>query len=377
MMMRRIRRISLRDFRSYASFDLGLDGRSVAISGLNGSGKTNLLEALSMIGPGRGMRRATMADLARQGGGGGWGIGLSLSADDEIEPVTLSAEANPPLPLRRQTRIDGEPVPSAAAFQDYVRFLWATPAQDRLFLDSPGDRRRFLDRMTLTQNPAHAQNWTAYETAMRQRQAAMAEGRADPRLLSVLEQQMATHGVAVAASRRDTVRHLSSGYEALRSGAFPAASLALSGVLEEALEEGAGAEIESRYLGQLSGLRRRDAEVGRATLGPHRTDLLVTHVAKDQPARLCSTGEQKALLIGLILAHAAAMQAQDQAPLVLLLDEIAAHLDEERRAALAEILTTLGCQTFMTGTDAALFEAWQGEAMRVQIQEGRAVPLDG
>lgn len=374
--MRRIRRISLRDVRSYTALDLPIDGRCVALTGDNGAGKTNLLEALSLVGPGRGMRRAVMNDVARQHGSGGWGIGLALASAADPDPVTLSARADPPAPLRRACRVDGGAVPSATAFLDYVRFSWLTPAQDRLFTDGASERRRFLDRMTMAQDKVHAATSAAYEKAMRQRQATLMAGRADPRLLSVLERQMAEAGVAVAAARRQTVAGLGAGYHLLRSGAFPSARLALDGVLESALEEGDAGTVEDRYAADLAAARGRDTEAGRALLGPHRSDLHVTHVEKDQAARLCSTGEQKALLIGLVLAHAASLQAHQEAPLVLLLDEVAAHLDAARRGALADIIMALGCQAFMTGTDGELFAPWGDRAAHFHVGEGGVTARD-
>ena len=368
--MRRIRRISLRDFRSYDSLDLPLDGRSVALTGANGSGKTNLLESLSLIGPGRGLRRATFAEVGRQGGGGGWGIGLDLQQRDEAAPVSMSVHAALPEPVRRTCRVDGETVASATHFLDYVRFAWLTPAQDRLFMDGPGERRRFLDRLTLSTEKDHGHQSTAYEKAMRQRQAALKAGGSDPQLLTVLERQMATAGVAITTARRRTAGALRSGYASLRVEAFPAASLALEGWLDERLDQYTESELEGAFADALAASRRSDMEAGRALIGPHRSDMLVRHVGKDQPAKRCSTGEQKALLIGLVLAHAAGLAERREVPLVLLLDEVAAHLDRVRRAALADILDRLGCQAIMTGTDPELFEAWADRAQHFEVGGG-------
>ncbi|MEM9421121.1 MAG: DNA replication/repair protein RecF [Pseudomonadota bacterium] len=370
--MRRIRRVTLRNVRSYEALDLPLDGRSVALTGPNGAGKTNLLEALSLLGPGRGLRRTKMADIARQAGPGGWGIGLALEGVDDDEPVHLSAQAPPPpAPLKRNIRIDGTAVTSATACLDYIRFSWLTPAQDRLFVDGASERRRFLDRMTMAQDKVHALTSSSYEKAMRQRQASLSTGRSDPRLLSVLERQMAESGVAVAAARRETVASLALGYAGLRTGPFPSAVLALEGQLEKALEHEPAAAVEDAFAEALARGRHRDREVGRTLEGPHRSDLLVTHGEKEQPAHLCSTGEQKALLIGLVLAHATSLQSVEEAPLVLLLDEVAAHLDPDRRSALADILSALGCQSFMTGTDSLLFAPWAERAAHFHVVDGK------
>ncbi|WOI53920.1 DNA replication/repair protein RecF [Parvularcula sp. LCG005] len=365
--MRRIRRITLQDFRSYRQLDLVLDGRSVALSGANGSGKTNLLEALSMVSPGRGLRRAALGDMQRQGTQGGWGVGVQLMGEADFEPTPLSVMATPPAPFRKVARVDGSSAPSAGVFLDYLNFSWLTPAQDRLFVEGASERRRFLDRMTLSRDKAHAQSSTQYEKAMRQRTAALLSGRSDPQVLTILERQMAENGVAIAASRRVMAGELVRGYAALRSGAFPSASLSLSGRLEEALGTQDAATVEDDFAEALARSRRRDAEAGRALIGPHRSDFEVIHLEKAQPARLCSTGEQKALLIGLVLAHAAALDEAADAPLFLLLDEVAAHLDSDRRAALADILTELGCQAFMTGTDSELFAPWGARAQHFNV----------
>lgn len=372
--MRRIRRITLRDFRSYSSLDLSLDGRSVALFGPNGAGKTNLIEALSLMSPGRGLRRATLAEMRRQGSDGTFGIGLGVGAVGE-EPTTLSLSvpvANPP---KKALRIDGHPVPSAAAILEYFAVGWLTPAQDRLFMDGASERRRFVDRMTLAQDPVHAVTSGTYEKALKQRQLLLSEGRGDDRLLSVLERQMAEAGVAIAAARLALVASLRTSYRALRQGAFPAAAVEMVGELERALTTDKAAAVEDRFAADLARHRPRDREAGRPVTGPHRSDLQVIHAEKDQAAKLCSTGEQKALLIGLVLAHAAGHRAAAEAPLILLLDEVAAHLDGARRAALADILETLGCHVFMTGTDRELFDAWGERVERFVVEDNQVRPF--
>lgn len=359
----------MRDFRSYEALDLRFTADAVVLVGPNGAGKTNLLEALSMMGPGRGMRRAVAADLARQSGSGGWGAGIDVGEDDDITALSLRLE--PPAPFRKHVHLDGQPVASTTTFANYIRFLWLTPAQDRLFTDSPGDRRRFLDRMTLAREAGHAAESLAYEKAMRQRQAVLAQNW-DTELLSVLETQMAQHGLRVMHARQRTVAALAMGYGQIRTGAFPGAELALSGAMETRLAGGeAPSTLEDELKGDWQRGRRRDAEAGRALNGPHRADLDVTHAEKAQAARLCSTGEQKALLVGLVLAHAAALTERAEAPLVLLLDEISAHLDEARRGALAEILDQLDVQVFMTGTDIEPFAPWAHRAAAFSVENGR------
>lgn len=373
--MRRVRRISLRNFRSYEALDLDLDGRSLALTGPNGSGKTNLLEALSFMGPGRGLRRATLEEAGRQGAAPGWGVGLTLIDETDAEDrITLALQVKPPAPLKKTMRIEGEAISTASRLLDYLHFSWLTPAQDRLFVEGASERRRFLDRMTLAQDKAHGTMSSAYEKAMRQRQAVFQSGRIDASLLNVLEAQMAEAGVAIAAARRQMVAVLAAGYENIRSGAFPQASLALEGTLETALETKPTADVEEEFAERLSRNRHRDAEAGRALIGPHRSDLFVTHTEKDQAAKYCSTGEQKALLIGLVLAHAASLRSRQQAPLILLLDEVAAHLDEARRVSLADIIEGLGAQAFMTGTDHALFAPWGDRAAHLSVQNGQILP---
>ena len=369
----RIRRVSLSDFRSYEALDLKLSGRPVVLTGANGAGKTNLLEALSMLSAGRGMRHARLADLARQNGAGGWTVLVEQRTDDD--PTRLGVGITALQPDKRLVRIDGVTANGPAALLDYIRFLWLTPAQDRLFMEGASERRRFLDRMTLAHDPAHGASAAAYEKAMRQRTKLLEQGwQADETLLGVLESQMAEAAVAIAAARREMVTRLALGTELLGNDVFPASELALEGTLEEALADAPSAAVEEEYEARLMARRRIDGEAGRALEGPHRSDLLVAHKDKQQAARLCSTGEQKALLIGLVLANARALEARGRdgdVPLVLLLDEVAAHLDEHRRAALFDILDDIGFQVFMTGTDRTLFDPWGDRAEFFTVADGQ------
>lgn len=364
----RITRLSLRNFRSHAELDLRLDGRPVALVGRNGAGKTNILEAISMFGPGRGLRGARLEDIPRTEGDGGWAVSARLACGGEERRLGVGAEA--PAGDRRICRVDQRTVAGPSAFPDHVRFLWLTPAQDRLFVEGAGERRRFLDRMTTAHDPAHARAANDFETAMRQRQKLLDTRSRDDAWLCALELQMAEAGVAIAAARRDMAGALAAAeiIAPAASDVFPAADIALEGVLEAALAYAPAAEVEEDYARRLAASRRADAEAGRALDGPHRSDLLVTHRAKGSPARICSTGEQKALLIGLVLANARALAARAAgAPLILLLDEIAAHLDPSRRASLFDILLETGFQTFMTSADAALFDEWRGRAQSFDV----------
>lgn len=369
----RFRRLTLTDFRSYDRIDLELDGRPVALSGPNGAGKTNLLEAISLLGPGRGLRHARLEELPRIGGAGGWAVSARLLCEGDER--TLGVGSGEGDIDRRVCRIDGASASGPSAFADCLRLIWLTPAQDRLFVEGAGERRRFLDRMAMALDPAIARVSSDYETAMRQRQRLLGEKSRDEAWIAALELQMAENGVALAAARRDMAGALVAAAVEDRGedggAAFPAADIALEGDIEAALAYQPAAEVEEEFAARLKANRRIDAEAGRALAGPHRSDLLVTHRAKGRAARHCSTGEQKALLIGLVLANARALSLKpDGAPLVLLLDEIAAHLDEMRRAALFDILDDLGFQCFMTGTDAALFDAWGRRAQAFEVKNG-------
>ncbi|MFN3959719.1 MAG: DNA replication/repair protein RecF [Parvularculaceae bacterium] len=364
----RLTRLTLSDFRSYERLDLLLDGRPATLSGPNGAGKTNVLEAISMLGPGRGLRGARIEELARRGGPGGWAVSARLSDDAGDRVLGVGAPAGDE--TRRIVRIDGAGASGPGALADFLRLMWLTPAQDRLFMEGASERRRFIDRMTLTHDPAHARAAGDYETAMRQRQRLLDDGCRDDRWLAALEMQMAEAGVAVASARRDMASALCAA--AIAEGPFPAADLALEGELETALAYAPAADVEDDFAATLKACRAADAAAGRALKGPHRSDLLVTHRDKAMPARACSTGEQKALLIGLVLANARALGLRAGGPpLLLLLDEIAAHLDQERRAALFDILSALGVQCMMTGTEPELFSAWGARAQAFAVADGR------
>lgn len=348
-------RLALTDFRNHAALLLTPGPGFVLLTGENGAGKTNVLEAVSLLAPGRGLRRAPLADMARQGGPGGFGVAAMLGGED----VELATGALASAPDRRLTRIQGAAA-TANALTEWITVLWLTPAMDRLFVEPAGERRRFLDRLTLALTPAHGQHAARYEAAMRARNRLLAEeGRPDPAWLAALEAQMAEHGEQIEVARRNTVDLLADALAEQPEGPF-----ARAGLLLEGWQGGA-----DRLLDDLRAGRARDAAAGRALVGPHRSDLVVTHLGKRQLAALASTGEQKALLLGIVLAHAELVAARVGRPPVLLLDEVAAHLDPRRRAALFERLAGRG-QVWMTGTEPALFEAIGAEATRIALGGG-------
>ena len=348
-------RLSLSDFRNHADAVLAPAPGFVLLSGPNGAGKTNILEAVSLLAPGRGLRRAGLSDMARKDGPGGFSVAARLDDDTDIGTGTL-----PTAPERRQVRINGAPA-SVNALSERLAILWLTPAMDRLFSDSAGARRRFLDRLVLALEPGHAHHSARYEAAMRARNKLLAEpDGADPQWLAALEAGMAEHGALLAAARARTVAALSNALSESPDGDFPSAALSLAGW--------DGGDLAAA----LKANRGRDAAAGRATAGPHRQDLEVLYRAKQQPAALGSTGEQKALLIGLVLAHAEIVAARRSQPPVLLLDEVAAHLDPARRAALFARLEGRG-QVWMTATEAALFDGIAG-ASRFHVALGTATP---
>lgn len=349
-----ITRLSLMDFRNHADALIAPDEPMIVLSGENGAGKTNILEAVSLLAPGRGLRGATLRDMARQTGPGGFAIAARMG------DMQLGTGTDPVAPDRRQVRIDGRTT-SANALSGLLAMSWLTPAMDRLFLESPGGRRRFLDRLVLARDPAHAHHSARYEAAMRARNALLAgEAPSDPAWLTALEAQMAEHGARIDAARRALIAELAEQITVTAQSLFAQPTLALSGW------EGDEAGLRDT----LANGRGRDTAAGRTLAGPHRGDLLVRHSAKDQEAALCSTGEQKALLLSIILAHAELCRAIGGRPLVILLDEVAAHLDPVRRAALFERLRATGGQVWMTGTEPGLFEAL-GSATRLHVEAGR------
>ena len=364
-----LHRLKLADFRNYAAAALVLDGRHVVLTGDNGAGKTNLMEAVSFLSPGRGLRRAPYGEVTRVGAAGGFSIFAAVDGmEGEVEigtGVDTSDEA-----AARRLRINGTPARTADELTDHLRVLWLTPAMDGLFTGPSADRRRFLDRLVLSLDPAHGRRASDFERAMRSRNRLLAEGRFDPAWLSGLEEQMASLGIAMALARQEMLGLLSRLIaESGEVTPFPSAALVLSGFLDGAPDRPA-VDLEDDYATLLREARYRDAAAGRTLDGPHRADLVVRHREKDMEAERCSTGEQKALLVGLVLAHARLVgNLTGHAP-VLLLDEIAAHLDEGRRAALFDLIDALGGQAFMTGTDHAMFSTLGERAQRFTVAHG-------
>lgn len=339
--MTAITRLTLTDFRSHAYASITAAPGLVVITGDNGAGKTNILDAISLLAPGRGLRGAPLSDAARQDGPGGWSVAAHLvSAEGEVQIGSGTAAA---APERRLVRVNGA-AGTAAALSDWLALVWLTPAMDRLFSESAGSRRRFLDRLVLALHPGHGQRVNRYEAAMRERTRLLtADAPADPVWLAGLEADMADHGAAIAAARADVVAALAAELAGAPEGPFA-----------RPITELAGNDADD-LAALLARGRARDAAAARAIEGPHRADLIVAHAAKAMPAASCSTGEQKALLIAIVLAHAALVARRSGRPPILLLDEIAAHLDAGRRAALFDRLAAMGVQAWMTGTDPALF----------------------
>lgn len=371
-------RLSLTDFRSYERADLDLDGRPVWLAGPNGAGKTNLLEAVSLLIPGRGLRGSALAEVGRrmpgEPTGRAWAVAVTVRAADG--ETRLGTGVEQPAAARRVVRVEGEPTPPGR-LAEHLRQVWLTPAQDRLFLEGATERRRFFDRLVFAAEPQHAAHVQAYEKAQRERMRLLTDGPADPAWLDALEAQLAEAGTLMAEARARTLAALTAEIATRGERPFPQARLSLTGDWERMAGEGVDfAEIESRLARALKQARERDAAAGRALTGPHRGDLAVVHVEKDRPAAECSTGEQKALILNLVLAQAARLARSEVAPSpILLLDEVAAHLDARRRAALFDEIEALGLQAFLTGTDDMLFEGLQGRAQGFRVDGAALAPV--
>jgi DNA replication and repair protein RecF len=353
-------RLSLANFRSYTDALIAPGPALVVLTGENGAGKTNILEAVSLLSPGRGLRGASLPEMARADGPGGFAVAARLAETDLGTGTTAAA------PDRRQVRIDGAPA-SATSLAEWLSILWLTPAMDRLFLEGASGRRRFLDRLVLALDPIHASHAARYEAAMRARNKLLGEGadgrRPDPSWLTALEARMAEHGEAIASARERTTRDLAERLALAPEGPFARAGLALTGWTKGDLAA------------ELAAGRARDAAAGRTLSGPHRGDLQVTHLGKNQAAERCSTGEQKALLLGIVLAQADLVANRAGRRPILLLDEVAAHLDPSRRAALFERLQQAGGQVWMTGTEPGLFQSIGGQATRLHVENGAIGPI--
>lgn len=372
-----VAKLALADFRSYAALRLRLDPAPVVLFGPNGAGKTNILEALSLLVPGKGLRHARLAELPRRGAepGAAWGVAATLMTPKGAVDVGTGCDSRAPrgeddedseFPARRVVKIDGGPARGQGALADVLRAVWLTPEMDGLFRDGASERRRFIDRAVIGLDRGHASRLNSYERSLRERARLLKAGGADPLWLSALEERMAEDGVAIAAARLHIVERLravaSHGF-----APFPAADAVMEGGVEESLARMPALEAENRLARALAASRPDDAVTGGAAHGAHRSDLRVRHLPKDLPAELCSTGEQKALMIALVLA-VGVLQARDfgAAPLMLL-DEVAAHLDRERRAALFERIGEIGAQAWLTGTDRGAFDRLEGRAQFFRV----------
>lgn len=366
--MTTLARLRLTDFRNYETLDLVLDGRHVCLYGPNGAGKTNLLEAISQLGPGRGLRTAAIQNLSRNDANGGW----TVSADTDNEThLGVALEAVNGTGWRRTVRVNGAPA-TASDLADYFRIFWVTPAMDGLFRGGASDRRRFLDRQVMTHIPAHGRLASTYEKAMRERNALLERGSVDVAWADAIEARMAEAGAGIMVNRALVLEHLQTAIETRSETHFPKADLMIEGGGMEGLDVGGDADSLKHVLADMfSENRWRDKAAGRTLSGPHRVDLAVIHRPTGTPAREASTGQQKALLIGLVLASVSALTG-DVPPLVLL-DEAAAHLDADRRAALYDELCALGGQSWLTGTEAHLFEAFGDRAQILGVEDGVVV----
>ena len=375
-----VTRLVLTDFRNYREARLTLGTASVVLTGPNGAGKTNLLEAVSFLAPGRGLRGAKLSEIDRRqrtecgGTSRGWAVAAVVVTRRGTLRIGTGHDAGPqPTSERRIVRIDGEPARGQTVLCERLVVVWLTPSMDRLFLEGPSGRRRFLDRLVLGLDPAHASHVAAYEQALRERSRLLRDGPADSAWFAALEKVMAERGVAVAAARREAVQQLDRAC-AEAEGPFPRARLRLIGTVEDWLEAMPALAAETKLASALAANRHADAQAGGALIGPHRSDLAVILADKGIAAELASTGEQKALLISILLAHAGLQRAVRGEPPLLLLDEIAAHLDASRRAALFDALLRLDSQAWLTGTDEALFAPLRCQAQFLSVHDGNLAP---
>jgi DNA replication and repair protein RecF len=347
--------LALSHFRSHRRARLSLDGRPVALFGPNGAGKTNLIEAVSLLSPGRGLRRAAAEDIIRRPEAIGWKIRAEIDGPGLGHDVEITAEPGQP----RSVRIDGKTAPQNTLAR-LLRIVWLVPSQDRLWIEGAEGRRRFLDRITLSFLPDHADAVLSYEKAMRERNRLLKDQVSDGRWYGALEGQMAEAAASITANRHSALSRIAKAQNGAAT-AFPTSDLSL--------EEAAAMESADDFARAFADSRPRDMAAGRTLIGPHRTDLSAIYTDKGVPARQCSTGEQKALLISLILANARALRAETGSAPLVLLDEVAAHLDAGRRAALFDEICALGCQAWMTGTGPELFAELAGRAQHVAVSE--------
>lgn len=361
---RGVKQINLTAFRSYETLSLSLDLRSVVMTGPNGAGKTNLLEALSFLIPGRGLRRAKLAEIRRQGHTEAWAVSCVLH--DGQEGLHIGTGQDPNAPERRLVALNGEKVKGQAILSEWISMIWLTPQMDRLFLEGAKGRRRFLDRIVYGFEPGHARRLTRYEKALSERNLMLKQGYYDRKWMEGVEEILIEEGVALTRSRETVMGHLQAALDA-EDGTFPRAKLGLIGAFETFLASSSDSELSEALRRTWAEGREADRFAGRTTFGPHQSDLDVIYADKNQQAALCSTGEQKALLLAMIMASAGLLSKRTEAVPLLLLDEVVAHLDKGRREALFERILALKMQTWLTGTDVALFEELQGRAQFVDV----------
>jgi DNA replication and repair protein RecF len=374
MTISRIRRLTLTQFRNYRAASVATRGDVVVLVGPNGAGKTNAIEAISFLSPGRGLRRATLDDVADNQGDGSWAV--SAEVDGALGLATLGTGIDAPgsdaPATSRRCRIDREPVTSATAFGDHLRMVWLTPAMDGLFLGAASERRRFFDRLVLAIDSEHTSRVSALDRSLRSRNRLLEVRNYDDHWCDAIERETAELAVAVAATRGQTAVKLAAMLRTRgEASAFPSAQIMLDGWMENALLTEPATSVEDRYREMLRDSRARDAAAGRTLDGPHLTDLQVIYAPKNMAARDASTGEQKALLIGLVLAHARLVAEMTGITPLLLLDEVVAHLDPERRTALFNELAKLGAQVWMTGADPAAFSGIGGSGEIFDVDSGQ------
>ena len=388
-----VTRLTLSEFRCYSALRLDIDPNPVVLTGANGAGKTNLLEALSLMAPGRGLRRTKLSEVSRNGAQRPWGIAVHVQTPDGLREIGTALDARGPsndldsLPdddrdsvddqtsQRRLVKIDGTLEPQSALAR-VVSISWLVPQMDRLFTESASGRRRFFDRLANGFDPDHAKRLSAYEQVLRQRSRLLKDGVRDDRWLAALEETMAEHAVAIGATRRDTLARLESGL-AMTQSEFPRAHLDLEGWVETALKQDPALTVEIALRECWAATREADAAAGRASIGVHRTDVLVWHNPKGTPAAQCSTGEQKALLIAIVLAQARILAARDGYAPILLLDEVVAHLDEQRRETLFGELLAMGSQAWLSGTDPGQFAGLREQSQFFSVVDGAISPVKG
>ncbi len=369
---RGVERLSLSHFRCYEIFSVSLDLKPVVLTGPNGAGKTNLLESLSFLIPGRGLRRARLSDVRQQGCTRPWAISVQLKDQGEGIQIGTGLDPEGVENERRITKINGERVRSQSALSNWVSMVWLTPQMDRLFLEGAQGRRRFLDRLVYGFDPTHAQRLNRYEHLLKERSFLLRQGRMDQYWLEGLEEGLVSDGMAITAARREVVGQLSHILQT-QDTLFPRAHLSLEGDVERLLQERSPLEGEEEMRRHLAESREQDRLTGRTSFGPHRSDLIVNFSEKNQPAALCSTGEQKALLLSIVMASAHLLSVRTGTIPLLLLDEVVAHLDEARRSALFDAILKLKIQAWLTGTDGSLFKEFNENAQFLSLKEARLV----